>query len=247
MGHEALAIIEALSLIHGELGVEERFEVKSVQIHNATVANTALADIAAEPNRQAVLHLGDGCRFQVFNGQVEVLDGATLCDVTEERDGVGLAVGLIGRRRIDEADVLGKIHVDVLFEERLRSDAEVAHEAVRGLDLEIELHRRLTEADAQHVIDGLHHVVLLCTECFHGSAVLIRGAQRAGKLTQLFGEVADDLTRGGRCGGFRHDFLRHDAVLLYEVCEHIPLTAVAERTGKQICNKAACGGLVERL
>ena len=117
VGHEALAIIEALSFIHGELGVEERFEVKSVQIHNAAVANAALADIAAEPNRQAVLHLGDGCRFQVFNRQVKVLDGATLCDVTEERDGVGLAVGLIGRRRIDEADVPGKIHVDVLFEE----------------------------------------------------------------------------------------------------------------------------------
>ena len=87
---------------------------------------------------------------------VEVLDGSALCDVTKERDGVGLAIGLIGRRRIDEADVLGKIHIDVLFEERLRSDAEVAHEAVRGLDLEIELHRRLAEADAQHVIDGLH-------------------------------------------------------------------------------------------
>ena len=57
--HEALAIIEALSFIHGELGIKKRFEVKSVQIHNAAVANAALADIATEPNRQAVLHLGD--------------------------------------------------------------------------------------------------------------------------------------------------------------------------------------------
>ena len=77
-----------------------------------------MADVAAEPDDLARLELGDDRDLEFVHRQVEVDDrGAAFDDVAQQADGVGLVIGLIGRRGVDDADDLIEQIADVALGE----------------------------------------------------------------------------------------------------------------------------------
>ena len=153
MGHQALAIVQALGFGHGEPGIQQIFQTTDVEIHDAGIPLGVLAHVAAEPDGLAVFHLGDGSLLQLFDGQVEVAHCAALFHVAQVLHGVAAAVGLILGGSIDEADIVAQVNAHILFKEALGGQPLFTVEVValiavlkgKGLG-------RLAQADAEQAL-----------------------------------------------------------------------------------------------
>ena len=85
---------------------------------------------------------------------------------------------------------------------------------------------RIAETDAKHVVNNLHHFLLLCKQLFFGAAGTVCFPQSACELPQLFCHVRYHFVCVGGNFAFRHRFLRNQSVFVYDCTEHIPLSAV---------------------
>ena len=174
MGHQALAIVQALGFGHGEPGIQQIFQTTDVEIHDAGIPLGVLAHVAAEPDGLAVFHLGDGSLLQLFDGQVEVAHGAALFHVAQVLHGVAAAVGLILGGSIDEADIIAQVNAHILFKEALGGQALFTVEVVvliavlkgKGLG-------RLAQADAEQAVDLAQHPGLAGAQLVQASALLV--------------------------------------------------------------------------
>ena len=248
MGHQALAIVQALGFGHGEPGIQQIFQTTDVEIHDAGIPLGVLAHVAAEPDGLAVFHLGDGSLLQLFDGQVEVAHGAALFHVAQVLHGVAAAVGLILGGSIDEADIVAQVNAYILFKEALGGQALFTVEVVvliavlkgKGLG-------RLAQADAEQAVDLAQHPGLVGAQLVQALALLVQLAQDAGILPQLLGQRQIHLAAAGRSLGLGVSGRGHHAVLLDQIAEHIPLAAVVHRGHQQIGHQTAIGGLVQRV
>ena len=248
MGHQALAVIQTLGLGHGELGVQQVFEAADVEVHDAGIPLGVLADVAAKPDGLAVLHLGDGGFLQLVHRQVQVAHGAAFLHVAQILDGVAAAIGLILGGGVDEADVIAEVHADVLLKEALGGQARLTVEVLVGVAvLKGKGLGGLAETDAEQAVDLVQHLCLAGAQLVEGLPLLVQLAQDAGVLPQLLGQGRVHLAAGGRGLGLGVSGLGHNAVLLDEVAQHIPLAAVVYGGGEQVGHQAATDGLVQRI
>ena len=128
MGHLALSVFQTLCFVHAKVGAEQTVQVIDVQIQDAAGAGAAFADVTAEPNRFAVLHLRDSSLLQLFDWQVDIFDRATFFDVAQVADAVGFKERFVLGRSVDEADVIVDVDADVLVIEALWSQTAVTME-----------------------------------------------------------------------------------------------------------------------
>ena len=125
------------------------------------VALTVVADVAAEPDDLTRLELGDDGGLELIHRQVEVDDGAAFGDVAQQTDGVGLVIGLIGRRGVDDADDLIQKIADIALGEGQRG--EVLFDVIDLIlidKLKIKRLGRLVVAAAQEAVNRIQRLVL---------------------------------------------------------------------------------------
>ena len=248
MGHEALAVVQALGLVHVGLHGEakERVHVERRGVHDALVAQVALDNVAAKPHGQVVLELRDCHALELCGREVEVTHTVVLKDIAQPAHGVGVAKGLVGRGCADERHIGVHVHVNSSREELLGREGAGEHElVVLVAQAHGEARGRLPQADGQQVVDLVHHLLLHGAQVGHLDAGLVALAQALGGTAQVAREVAVHVAGVSRAGGLGHGLLGHHAVLLHEAAEHIPLTAVADGVGEQERHQAAIERLVK--
>ena len=174
MSHQTLAVLQSLRLVHAEGGSKEVVHTVKIQIHNALTAGT-LSYITSEPYRLAVLQLGNGSFFQLLDRQVYIFYLAAFQNIAQILDAVAAIVGLVFGGRVDDADVLIQIQANVLLIECLRSQVQIPVEVFIFITvLEIKSLWRFSKADAEHVVNGLHHFILHGTKLGIGFAIFVR-------------------------------------------------------------------------
>src|SRR5664279_3234008 len=126
--HGTLSIQDALSLVTDEpLAVDEViFEDRRVQ--DTEVLLFKLAHVAAEPYGPAGDQHIDRRLLEGLNGGVQVPDTLRLDDIAQVADRVQMVHGFVGRRTVDEADLVLQVHTDVPPKEILRRDGTIAVE-----------------------------------------------------------------------------------------------------------------------
>ena len=168
--------------------------------------------------------------------------------VAQVADAVGFKERFVLGRSVDEADVIVDVDADVLVIEALWSQTAVTMEvAILVAVFKVKALWRFAQADAQHIVDGGKHLFLLLAQLFDAGSVLVSFAQDAGKLAQLFGHVAVHLLGGGGDYTLRHGSFWNQTVLVDKVAQHIPLTAVVERSRNQMGDQSAVAWLIQRF
>ena len=104
MGHKRLAVVKALSTVERSFNREakEAVDVEGAGIHDALFTQVRLVNIAAKPDRQVVFELSYGKALELGNLKVKVVNAATLNNVTQTRNGVGVVERLISSRSGDD-------------------------------------------------------------------------------------------------------------------------------------------------
>src|SRR5450830_1145599 len=157
----ALPIHDALGLVtHEPLAVDEVILIDR-RVQDAKVPLFELAHVAAEPHRTAGDQHVDRSLLENLDGCVQVPDTLRLDDIAQVADGVQMVHGLVGRRAVDETDLVLEVHADVPPEKLLRRDGPVAVEhAPLVPPLPEELDGWCAEMDGQHAEDHTHHHLL---------------------------------------------------------------------------------------
>ena len=97
VSHQRLAVVKALSTVKCALNREakEAVNVKCTGVHDALFTKVGLSNVATKPDRQVVLKLSHSKALKLRNLKVEVTNAATLNNVAQARNGVGVVERLI--------------------------------------------------------------------------------------------------------------------------------------------------------
>ena len=107
---------------------------------------------------------------------------------------------------------------------------------------EIEGFRDRAVAGYQECVAFFQHLVLLATDGVLVGSVLHQFPQNGRAAAQIAVEQHIECAGGGGLLGFGHRILGHDAVLVHDVHEHIPLAAVVDAGAHDVGHGAVVGG-----
>ena len=220
--------LDALLLVHAELGAEQRAVVVIIHVEVAPLAVEILADVAREVEHRAVLDRGDGHLLDVLDGQVDVGPVLPVVDVAVVVDLIELVE--LAARVVHQHDVvIAQVVAHELLVERLRS----VFLRLDGVALGVaagpgELRGGLAQRQGQHAVDGLEHLGLPALQV--GRAFPVRGkfAQLQAEFFQLKADQVGHARRVVAAVGLDHHFRRDDAILHEQVGDAGELPAVAE-------------------
>ena len=237
--HGGEAVIQRVGLVHGQREAGQRGEIKAAIIPNAQRALAEMADVAAEPDDLARLELGDDRGLEFVHRQVEVDDGAAFDDVAQQADGVGLVIGLIGRRGVDDADDLIEQIADVALGEGQRG--EVLFDVIDLIfidKLKIESLGRLAVAAAEEAVNRIQRLVFFGLNGVRAGFVGSHSAQACRRDLERAVELRVHRAGVAALICFVIDVLGHHAVFADDVGEHIPLAAVVHAGGENVHHRA---------
>ena len=241
--HLAGVVVQHIFLGHGSVKAGQSRFVVLVNVPARLFAVVVLAAVGAEPNDFALIVFAVGelldnecLEFVHFEVQIAYVRAAD--HVAEVLDGVRLVEGLVFRRSMDDADVIVKVIADIGFKELQRSHITDGDDlAVLVLVFEIEFLRGNIVAGAEEGVGLFEHFRTESRESvgFTGSS---EPAEFGGLCTEVVVDVLVDVAGVGGLEGFRIAYLREDTVLLHDVDEHIPLTAVMYAGADDVVNHA---------
>ena len=242
MVHGCQTVIKRVGFVHRKIHAGQQGEVEAPVIPDARGALAEMPDVAAEPNDLARFELSDDGGFEFVHRQVEVNDGATFRDVTQQTDGVGLVIGLVGGGSVDDADNLFEQVADVTLGKGQRS--EVLLDVINLILIDVfkaERLGRLAVAAAQEAIHAVQNLVLFRLN----RAVVRAGGDHVAELLRgsLERTVQNSVHLAGVAAliGFVVNVLGNDAVFADDVGKHIPLTAIVNAGRKDVHHGAVAG------
>ena len=145
-------------------------------------------------------------------------------------------------RIVDQAHELIEVSRDVFRGEIVRRHLAVATEfAVPVLPLPVEALGRRAQMNGQDFVDDLECVQLRLAHRVEAGFLFVQISDLRRALPHLVIEDAVHLASRARALSLRHRRLGHDAVLLDQVYEHVPLTGVLNRRAHQVLDYAIVG------
>ena len=243
MVHRAMAEVEHCALIEFKGEAKRGLIVEGLIVPSVVVLVAEETDIASKPDDFAGKELTDDGVLEVLHLDVEVVDELTLEDIAKLIDREVAQERLVGGWRIDEGLIFVDLFSDVFVEEGLRGES-LLMELFLGVDVfEFELLGWHAKGIEEEAVDALHRLVLQRAD--------FRFPSFGGKLMGLIGEVADDRVHeevrlagviGLEC--LWEAIFGHKAVLLHEVDEHIPLSAIGYGIIQDELEDAFVGGIL---
>src|SRR5450830_743781 len=245
--HGTLSIQDALSLVTDEPLAVDEVIFKDRRVQDTEVLLFELAHVAAEPYGPAGDQHIDRGLLENLDGGVQVPDTLRLDDIAQVADRVQMVHGFVGRRTVDEADLVLEVHADVPPKKLLWRDGTVTVEDASLVPpLPEELDRRCTEMNGEHAKDHAHHHLLARAQ----DILFIPGASHPPQFSGILPQLGrDDGVHDRRVAAalrLGHDGLRDDAVLGHECAEHVPRAAILHGMMQQIHQQAPIQGLRQR-
>lgn len=222
-------VVEHIRLGDILLQTGDQLEVVAVFIPLLAGGLAEFSAVAAEPDRFAVAQLGDDRRLEGVDVEVEVGHAVGADDIVQVFDGVALAEGLVGRRGVDDADVIVENIADVFGGEGCGREVGVdVIGAVLVHVFKVEGLGGRAVAGDEEGIDLREHPFLFRADLGGRRAGLHHGAQDGRGAAQVAVDEGIEVGGGGGLRRFGHRVLRDDTVFPDEVDEHSPLSAVAD-------------------
>ena len=248
MRHNALSVVQPLCLGHSEFRSEYPGKIKNCRIHDSGIPVGPLPHVAPEPNGLSCGELCDCRLLQLFGRKIDIFDGSSFRDVAKKLDRQAAVVGFVRRRRVDQTDILRKLHPDVFLVKRFWSQVLVPVEFIILIPvLERERLRRFSQAYAEHVVDRVQHSILHLEKLLKRDPALMRRSENTRVLPQFLRHICVHLSRCGGGGAFRVNILRNKSVFFHQIAKHVPLSAIVERRAEEMRDQPSVGRLVQRL
>ena len=235
--HLAYVVVQHIFLGHADIQTGDGSFIVLFDVPARLGAVVVLAAVGAEPYDFVILDLVDNHLLEVVHGYVQVAYSAAADHVAEELDGVGLAERLVFGGRVDDGNIVVQIIADVLFKEGEGSQT-LFHDDLLVLVLvfKVEFGQRNIVAGTEEGVNLFQHLGAECIQSL--SVAFVRVLAEEGSLcAQVQVDVLVQVAGAGGLSGFGIANLRENTVLLHDIHEHIPLTAVVYTGGNDIVNQ----------